>query len=177
VAIPGAGFARFITHRGLFHQRSLSHNFDSIPRRIRGRLTGGRFNRIAVAVRDRLTFRTFGAFAMAALLWLSSPPAGHSQPDESSEAWCKAHNSDPSAVSHCIEAERGFAPPARRPTEDHVRQAPLSHNLPLPRPRPQAAPQPMPEYVQATDKPQQSAPPPSPMSSDQARPSDARLEE
>jgi hypothetical protein len=89
----------------------------------------------------------------------------------------RAHNSDPSAVNHCIEAERGFAPPARQPTEDHVRRAPLSSSLPLPRPRPQAAPQPMPEYVQATDKPQQSAPPPSPMSSDQAGPSDARLEE
>jgi hypothetical protein len=114
---------------------------------------------------------------MAALLWLSSPPAGYAQPDESSEAWCKAHNSDPGAVSHCIEAERGLASPARRATEDHLRQVPVSRSLPLPRPRPQAAPHPTSEYVQATDKPQQSTPVPGSMSSDQAGPSDARLEE
>src|SRR5215831_5391312 len=44
-------------------------------------------------------------FAVAALLGQSSLPAG-SQPAEPTEVWCRAHNSDPSAVSNCIEAEK-----------------------------------------------------------------------
>ena len=125
---------------------------------------------IPFAVRD--TFRASVVFAVVAFFGLSNPPAGYSQPDESSQVWCKAHNSDPSAVSRCIEAEKG---PPRRATEDHLRQVPLSRGLPLPRPRPQAAPQPAPEFAQqVTDKEQ---PMPGSMTSDQAGPSDARLEE
>ena len=65
--------------------------------------------------------------------------------------------------------------PPRRATEDRLRQVPLPGDLPLPRPRPQAAPQPTPAFAQqATDKAQ---PMPSSMTSDQAEPSDALLEE
>jgi hypothetical protein len=132
---------------------------------------------VPFAVRDRLTFRASVVFAIAVLLGLSNPPAGYSEPDEASEVWCKAHNSDPSAVSHCIEAEKGFGQPKQRATEDRLKHVPLSGALPLPRPR-KAAPHPTPEFVQqAADKPQQSAPMPTSMTNDQVGPSDARFEE
>ena len=115
-------------------------------------------------MRDRLTCWASIVFVLAALVGVSNPPsAAYSQPDGSSEVWCKAHNSDASAASCCIEAERGFGPSTRRATENHLRPGPLSGNLPLPRPRPQAAPHPTPEYVQATGKPQKSDPMPSSM--------------
>jgi len=58
-------------------------------------------------------------------------PAG-SQPAQPTEAWCKAHNSDPSAVSNCIEAEK-------RLVLETAQKLP-ARPLPIPRPRPQAAP-------------------------------------
>src|SRR6516164_7125102 len=151
------------------HNKSVIEHYPATD--VAERLTGV-FDSIGIpfAVRDRLTFRASVVFAVAALFGLSNPPAGYSQPDESSQVWCRAHNSDPDAVSRCIEAEKG---PPRRATEDHLRQVP-PRGLPLPRPRPQAAPQPAPEFAQqATDKVQ---PMPSSMTSDQAGPSDARLE-
>jgi hypothetical protein len=69
-------------------------------------------------------------FAVAALLGQSSLPAG-SQPAQPTEAWCRAHNSDPSAVSNCIEAEK-------RMVLKTAQKLP-ARPLPLPRPRPQAA--------------------------------------
>jgi hypothetical protein len=77
-------------------------------------------------------FSRSAIFAVAALLGQSvSLPAG-SQPAEPTEAWCKAHNSDPTAVSNCIEAEKRLV----LKTAQKLPARPL----PLPRPRPQVAP-------------------------------------
>jgi hypothetical protein len=185
LTVQRAGFEPSLTHQGIIaevagnfsHKPQRTCNLGIIPPPISLNLTGViDTTGIPVAVRDRFTFRASTVFAIAALVGLSNPPAGYSQPDVS-EVWCKTHNSDASAVSRCIEAEKGSGPPTRRATETHLRPGPLSGDLPLPRPRPQAAPQPTPEYVQATDKLWQSAPVPSLMRSDQAGPSDARLEE
>jgi hypothetical protein len=92
-------------------------------------------------MRHRLTFSTTAVFAVAALLGQSGLPAG-SQPAEPTEAWCRAHNSDPSAVSHCIEAEKRLLP--------NTVQKPPARPLPLPQPRPQAAPTVTAEPVQQT---------------------------
>ena len=78
-----------------------------------------------------MRFSRSAIFAVAALLGQSSLPAG-SQPAQPTEAWCRAHNSDPSAVSNCIEAEERLVLKAARKLP--------AHPLPLPRPRPQAAP-------------------------------------
>ena len=80
-----------------------------------------------------MRFSRSAIFAVAALLGQSSLPAG-SQPAEPTEAWCRAHNFDPTAVSNCIEAEKRLLPK----TAQKLPARPLS--LPLPRPRPQAAP-------------------------------------
>ena len=80
-----------------------------------------------------MRFSRSAIFAVAALLGQSSLPAG-SQPAEPTEAWCSAHNSAPSAVSNCIEAEKRMV----LKTAQKLPARPLS--LPLPRPRPQAAP-------------------------------------
>ena len=92
-------------------------------------------------MRHWLTFSTTAVFAVAALLGQSDLPAG-SQPAEPTEAWCRAHNSDPSAVSHCIEAEKRLLP--------KTVQKPPARPLPLPQPRPQAAPTVTAEPVQQT---------------------------
>ena len=78
-----------------------------------------------------MRFSRSAIFAVAALLGQSSLPAG-SQPAEPTEAWCSAHNSAPSAVSNCIEAEK-------RMVLKTAQKLP-AHPLPLPRPRPQAVP-------------------------------------
>jgi lipoprotein-anchoring transpeptidase ErfK/SrfK len=44
--------------------------------------------------------------AIATLLVLANSPAAYAQRYESSEVWCKTYNSDPTAVSRCIEAEK-----------------------------------------------------------------------
>ena len=80
-------------------------------------------------------------FAVAALLGQSSLPA-RSQPAEPTEVWCRAHNSDPSAVSHCIEAEKRLLP--------KTAQTLPTRPLPLPRPRPQAVPTVTAEPMQQT---------------------------
>jgi len=76
-------------------------------------------------------FSRSAIFAVVGLLGQSCLPAG-SQPAEPTEAWCRAHNSDPSAVSNCIEAEKRLV----LKTAQKLPARPL----PLPRPRPQAAP-------------------------------------
>ena len=76
-----------------------------------------------------MRFSRSAIFAVAALLGQSSLPAG-SQPAEPTEAWCRTHNSDPSAVSKCIEAEKQLV----------LKTAHKLPALPLPRPRPQAVP-------------------------------------
>ena len=78
-----------------------------------------------------MRFSRSAIFAVAALLGQSNLPAG-SQPAEPTEAWCSAHNSAPSAVSNCIEAEK-------RMVLKTAQKLP-AHPLPLPRPRPQAVP-------------------------------------
>jgi hypothetical protein len=75
-------------------------------------------------------FSRSAVFAVAALLGQSSLPAG-SQPAESTEIWCRAHNFDPSAVSNCIEAEKRLL----LKTAQKLPARPL----PLPRPRPHDA--------------------------------------
>ena len=86
------------------------------------------------AVRDQL-FRASVLFAIATLLVLPNPPAGYAQPYESSEVWCKAYNSDPSAVSRCIEAEKrmllGPAYPYRSPPQPGAAMPP-ANNFPGP---------------------------------------------
>jgi len=76
-------------------------------------------------------FSRSAIFAVAAVLGQSSLPAG-SQPAEPTEAWCRTHNSDPSAVSNCIEAEKRLV----LKTAQKLPARPL----PLPRPRPQVVP-------------------------------------
>ena len=78
-----------------------------------------------------MRFSRSAIFVVAALLAQSSVPAG-SQPAEPTEDWCRAHNSDPSAVSNCIEAEK-------RMVLKTAQKLPV-HPIPLPRPRPQAVP-------------------------------------
>ena len=78
-----------------------------------------------------MRFSRSAIFVVAALLAQSSVPAG-SQPAEPTEAWCRAHNSAPSAVSNCIEAEK-------RMVLKTAQKLPV-HPIPLPRPRPEAVP-------------------------------------
>ena len=59
-----------------------------------------------MTVRDQLTFRASVLFAIAALLVLPNAPAAYAQPYESSEVWCKAYNSDATAIRRCIETEK-----------------------------------------------------------------------
>jgi hypothetical protein len=79
-----------------------------------------------VAVRGQV-FRVSVLFAIATLLVLPNEPAVYAQPYESSEVWCKAYNSDLSAVSRCIEAEKrmllGHAYPYRSPPQTRSRDA------------------------------------------------------
>src|SRR5262249_39796658 len=76
-------------------------------------------------------FSRSAIFAVSALLGQSSLPAG-SQAAEPTEVWCRAHNSDPSAVSNCIDAEKRLV----LKTAQKLPARPV----PLPLPRPQAAP-------------------------------------
>jgi hypothetical protein len=111
------------------------------------------FQRAGGSVRHRVvTLWTTAVFTAATLVAQSALPAG-SQPAESSEVWCKAHNPDPVAASRCIETERRLLSQSAKPKRLEKSTAPSADNpvsvgmqkpharpLPLPRPRPQTAP-------------------------------------
>jgi hypothetical protein len=111
------------------------------------------FQRAEGSVRHRVvTFWTTAVFTAATLVVQSALPVG-SQPAESSEVWCTAHNPDPVAASRCIETERRLLSQSAKPKRLEKSTAPSADNpvsigmqkpparpLPLPRPRPQTAP-------------------------------------
>src|SRR5215471_3063141 len=96
----------------------------------------------ALPVRHWLTVPASSVFAAVMLLALSDRPAGSQpiEPIESSEAWCRTHNPDPSAALSCIEAEKRVLA-GRTQTSNQKRPRAVSdpstapESPPLPRPQ------------------------------------------
>jgi len=108
----------------------------------------------AFPVRYWLKVSASTIFAAMMVLAVADRQAG-SQPFESSEAWCKAHNFNSSAAASCIEAEKRLlstprhaiprqptpaAAPLARPQPAPKDSAKSVQRAPQPRPHPQAEP-------------------------------------
>jgi lipoprotein-anchoring transpeptidase ErfK/SrfK len=86
-------------------------------------------------VQGQVILRASVLFAIATLLVPANSSAAYAQRYESSEVWCKTYNSDPVAISRCIEAEKrmllGPAYPYRSPPQPAA-AVPPPNNFPGP---------------------------------------------